>query len=465
MIPVYHIGYPYADLNGNLISLPTLPAGYSCVAVPASGDLTGLYGLDTVGTTGFFVAVPSSPYLLPEYPPLPNPNYGNVFYYWQLRFENFAYQTTSLDVYGGTNTQTYGYPLGQGYAQGTITSGLIQIYSTLVDIAVYGCASVPAFECWHTVRRNSSDDINQHPNLLVTLYNPAHFAYPGEHFSPRTITAQFGATIDLHFVQPFNQYSPDSVNTTKTLSVPTLFYYIYQSLSGLVGTPPSLPPGKTAAQGVELRNTRTGFYLAAPLNGLQIHKFATAFQKYLGLLTVDNDTSANYPTLDALTDGEGLVCFYRKGTGNTNSPYGYVKRTSFDGATTWTTQTDANGKEIAMLTGKKWARIVVLGDGKRARGEAVIYNDGSGKDSKGLADGTGLMQVNLYDAGGKFVGAFPVDGKGIAGKKADDAGFGVEYVNDANHDIRVCFFSGGSLVYAVSVEDGKSWLDITSQMK
>ena len=231
-------------------------------------------------------------------------------------------------------------------------------------------------------------------------------------------------------------------------------------------TPPN-PPGSIAANyaiGIDMLNTRTGFYIAVPESGIRIYKFTTAYTHYEGTFIDDSVSSANYPTLAQIDEGEGLLSFYRIGLGTLATPYRYIKRLSFDGARTWTTVLTADGK-LAMLTDKKWARIVVLGDGKRARGEAVIYNDGSGKDSKGLADGTGLMQVNLYDAGGKFVGAFPIDGKGIAGKKADDAGFGVEYVNDANHDIRVCFFSGGSLVYAVSVEDGKSWLDITSQMK
>jgi hypothetical protein len=257
---------------------------------------------------------------------------------------------------------------------------------------------------------------------------------------------------------------------------PTTVYYLYQEVTDPGGThlPPPPPAGGTGSNGLDMLNTRTGLYLAIAGGGLTVHKFATAFQAYTGVFGVDGDATASYPTLCQQTDGEGVVCFYRVGADapppttddpNPDNTYQYLKRTSYDGGQTWVQQQDTDGNEITMLDGKKWARIAVLGDGRRVRGEAVIYNDGSGKDkTTGKPDGTGLLVCDLYDALGQKIGTFPADGKGIGKVSADDAGFGLEYVNDRNHDLRVIFMGAGALVYAVSVDEGRSWVDITSQM-
>ena len=461
-VPVYGIGYPYVGLDGTtLLPLPGLPGGYACAAIPPSGDLSGLYGLDPLGTTGFIIAVESAPFLLPDYPPLPAPNYNNASYFYGLRgTEDVHFSSQSIDRNGRVSNVDRTYSAGRYYLNGDL-QGFDKIFSTLVDISVYGCASVPAFENWHILRTG----IPSYPDLgiyTIRFHNPADPGFIRDsQINLSRLTVEYKGLFDLYLtsVNSGPIYQSVSVNA----STPALLYYIYAGLSAPPGNPPPVPKPTTGAQGVDMLNTRTGLYIADPSAGLQVRKFTTAYAKYEGRFTVDAGASANYPTLAQISEGEGILCFYRSGLGTDKSPYVYTKRLSFDGGHTWNTQTSADGK-VAMLTGKKWARIVVLGDGKRARGEAVLYNDASGFGIDGKPDGTGLLQCDLYDAGGKFVGTFPKDGKGIAQKKADDCGFGLEYVNDRNHDLRVCFFSSGVLVYAISVEDGKSWVDITKQL-
>lgn len=274
-----------------------------------------------------------------------------------------------------------------------------------------------------------------------------------------TVTTTTWTAEGPSFEYPGGRWSV-SYATRSYSKVPDHVWYVYEygaqgSAGGTVGT----------ASGVaaDMLQTRAGFYIAYPASGMIVKRFASAFQAYLSTVTADSDGSAVYPTLCYQTEGEGVLLFYRRGAGSSSSPYQYVARTSYDNGLTWFQRT-ANGTEIAVLTGKKWARIAVMGSGRRSAGEAVVYNDASGKDVSGNLNGTGLMQCDLYDASGTFLGTFPADGKGILATQADDAGFGLEYVSDHNHDLRLCFFSGGTLRYAVSTDEGRTWLDITSQM-
>lgn len=163
---------------------------------------------------------------------------------------------------------------------------------------------------------------------------------------------------------------------------------------------------------------------------------------------IDNNTDCAQPDLVVNPDTSQLSVIYRRGKGTPTDLFTFHRRVSEDDGATWNLSHGASAT-LTTTAGIPYMRQVF----NRRTGEyLLIYNDGSGTTS-----GTGLLQVNIYDAMDALIGTFPAGGAGIGGLTADNDSFGAEYFDYPTSAIGVSFTVGSVKKQFRSYDDGRTW--------